>query len=336
MSLCGKPCAVVHEADAPLPTTLTPKVLREELQRFGNDTLKRQVSEVLLKDLQCFCTETLREELKNVGDRILQGFIQNHKQPSPDSTCCDLDQFSLRDLAAEDAHKDPPLMEVPAGLVLANGWDHGNGNMLSNGQEKHAEAEQAEVPWSFEIRRRYSTKQPNQIDQKESDQKGADVDLQEFDPAASWSSGIQSSEEGLYVARHPKRYIANHDNHEDNDPSRNSESSSRMSVQCACWLPIAAHKAVRWFVKSPYLDYASTVLIILNSIILGAQTDVAARDPFAGDVLFFIVTEKIFCVCFLTELLLRIYVYGFTFFYRGGMLWNWFDCFVVTTVGSGT
>jgi len=87
--------------------------------------------------------------------------------------------------------------------------------------------------------------------------------------------------------------------------------------------------SVRRIVESAYFDYLSAVLIMLNAISLGLQTDYMARELTAEEPLVLAVIEKIFCFCFTAELVLRLIVHRLQFFWMPGWRWNLFDCLIV-------
>ena len=71
------------------------------------------------------------------------------------------------------------------------------------------------------------------------------------------------------------------------------------------------------------------VMILMNSIFIGIQTDMAAADWSAVVPPFFVVSEVFFAGVFLAELMLRLWVYGRTFFTGPDMAWNIFDLVLI-------
>jgi len=82
-------------------------------------------------------------------------------------------------------------------------------------------------------------------------------------------------------------------------------------------------------VTSPLFDYFICVMIILNAVNLGIQTNWVAHHK--GEALPFSLTivETSFALVFLTELILRLVVFRCKFFWMQGWQWNWFDTVVV-------
>jgi len=70
-------------------------------------------------------------------------------------------------------------------------------------------------------------------------------------------------------------------------------------------------------------------LILLNAASLGIAADYTAQHLNAATPSFFVAVEKVFCVLFTMELLLRVTVFGCAFFTMQGRMWNLFDTVVV-------
>eukprot|EP00403_Amphidinium_massartii_P026050 CAMPEP_0178402588 /NCGR_PEP_ID=MMETSP0689_2-20121128/16920_1 /TAXON_ID=160604 /ORGANISM="Amphidinium massartii, Strain CS-259" /LENGTH=879 /DNA_ID=CAMNT_0020023495 /DNA_START=41 /DNA_END=2676 /DNA_ORIENTATION=+ len=85
---------------------------------------------------------------------------------------------------------------------------------------------------------------------------------------------------------------------------------------------------VEKFIRSAYFDYITLMMICLNAVTIGWQTDYLAREQtdvvpdWARGI------EVLFCVLFVIELLLKIYCYRMNFF-RQDIRWNMFDTLVV-------
>lgn len=86
---------------------------------------------------------------------------------------------------------------------------------------------------------------------------------------------------------------------------------------------------LKFLVTSMEFDYMCGLFIVANALTIGVQADYAARNSTDQDPLAFQVLEKVFCLLFLTELCLRVLVYGRRFFSNRAWKWNIFDCFVV-------
>eukprot|EP00747_Dinoflagellata_sp_TGD_P193195 gnl/TRDRNA2_/TRDRNA2_59054_c0_seq1.p1 gnl/TRDRNA2_/TRDRNA2_59054_c0~~gnl/TRDRNA2_/TRDRNA2_59054_c0_seq1.p1 ORF type:complete len:561 (-),score=89.74 gnl/TRDRNA2_/TRDRNA2_59054_c0_seq1:31-1713(-) len=84
------------------------------------------------------------------------------------------------------------------------------------------------------------------------------------------------------------------------------------------------------FVKRTEFDNFTVVFILLNTLLIGAQTDYHARHLATGDPWFFIAADRLFCAVFVSELVLRIAADGCKEFLFGeNRGWHMFDCIVV-------
>lgn len=86
---------------------------------------------------------------------------------------------------------------------------------------------------------------------------------------------------------------------------------------------------LEWLVYHPFFDIAIALLIILNGISIGIQTDCMAREVTDLVPPVLRATEVFFCAIFSLELILRISVEGRLFFIGLEWSWNLFDCCVV-------
>ncbi|GLY50817.1 ion transporter [Lentzea sp. NBRC 102530] len=80
---------------------------------------------------------------------------------------------------------------------------------------------------------------------------------------------------------------------------------------------------LRVLVTEPWFTKTITALIVLNALVLGAETSPALVASF-GDVLHLV--DRVALVVFVVELVLRFWAYGLGFFRDP---WNWFDTVVV-------
>lgn len=87
---------------------------------------------------------------------------------------------------------------------------------------------------------------------------------------------------------------------------------------------------VRTTVLSYRFDYMIAVLIILNAISIGVQTDYMARNWTDDTPMCYRVVNLIFCGVFTVEILLKLCVHGTNFFHSTAWRWNIFDTVVVT------
>jgi len=76
-------------------------------------------------------------------------------------------------------------------------------------------------------------------------------------------------------------------------------------------------------------DYGSAALVLLNSLTIGLQTDLMARNLSIEPPLFCRVLETCFCVIFSLEVALRTIAQGTKFFTGSGWKWNLFDLLLV-------
>ncbi len=82
-------------------------------------------------------------------------------------------------------------------------------------------------------------------------------------------------------------------------------------------------KAVSDFIESPRVVIAITVLIVINAVILGLETDRSVKAS-AGDVLE--ILDKVILIVFTLEIVLKLFAYRLDFFRSG---WNVFDFLIV-------
>eukprot|EP00927_Polykrikos_kofoidii_P011849 TRINITY_DN15068_c0_g1_i2.p1 TRINITY_DN15068_c0_g1~~TRINITY_DN15068_c0_g1_i2.p1 ORF type:complete len:576 (-),score=113.97 TRINITY_DN15068_c0_g1_i2:76-1803(-) len=128
--------------------------------------------------------------------------------------------------------------------------------------------------------------------------------------------------------------------HQETDISKERRMLSRIGIEAArrtrqdqnekhLW-----HMSARELLDSSKFDNLVGTLILINAIVLGVQSDYAARkltDEFPP---IFSIFERIFCVAFTSELFLRLYVMKLEFFYRtpcSVLAWNYFDLLVVSS-----
>eukprot|EP00747_Dinoflagellata_sp_TGD_P160453 gnl/TRDRNA2_/TRDRNA2_177983_c0_seq1.p1 gnl/TRDRNA2_/TRDRNA2_177983_c0~~gnl/TRDRNA2_/TRDRNA2_177983_c0_seq1.p1 ORF type:complete len:774 (-),score=148.33 gnl/TRDRNA2_/TRDRNA2_177983_c0_seq1:291-2612(-) len=82
-------------------------------------------------------------------------------------------------------------------------------------------------------------------------------------------------------------------------------------------------------VEHHYFDSSMGLVVLANAATLGAQTDYTARNVVEDSPLVFRIIEVIFCGIFVTELCIRLVVYGGSLFIKEDWKWNVFDCLVV-------
>jgi len=95
------------------------------------------------------------------------------------------------------------------------------------------------------------------------------------------------------------------------------------------WSPLQAK--LLHIVESHRFEYASALLVVLNSLVLGVEADLHAQCARSGETMpeFVHVSETSFCVLFTLELIFRILAHGASFFSGTDRIWNAFDALVV-------
>jgi len=89
------------------------------------------------------------------------------------------------------------------------------------------------------------------------------------------------------------------------------------------------HELVLGWVESSWFRLVIAILITLNSILIGVETEYRAATNNLRDTRFFKVSETFFCMGFTIEICLRIFAYRGQFFQSDGWCWNVFDTVVV-------
>lgn len=82
-------------------------------------------------------------------------------------------------------------------------------------------------------------------------------------------------------------------------------------------------------VESGPFDYIFAIVIFLNAISMGIQTEWVARNSADLVPIEMQLFDTAFAILFITELTLRLMAYRMSFFWRNGWQWNWFDCVLV-------
>jgi hypothetical protein len=85
----------------------------------------------------------------------------------------------------------------------------------------------------------------------------------------------------------------------------------------------------RRFVQSAFFDYVFGTVLIINGIVIGAETNYMADSNSDESTPVYNVINFIFCASFSFELGCRLTAYGFKFYTMTGWQWNWFDSFIV-------
>eukprot|EP00928_Gymnodinium_smaydae_P019055 TRINITY_DN17275_c0_g1_i1.p1 TRINITY_DN17275_c0_g1~~TRINITY_DN17275_c0_g1_i1.p1 ORF type:complete len:849 (-),score=131.50 TRINITY_DN17275_c0_g1_i1:61-2607(-) len=83
------------------------------------------------------------------------------------------------------------------------------------------------------------------------------------------------------------------------------------------------------FVCSAHFDVGSGLLVLLNAITIGLQTNVMAQGVMVETPFEYRVIEMFFCFIFTCEILCRVAVYRMLFLIGPGFLWNLFDMVLV-------
>jgi len=111
--------------------------------------------------------------------------------------------------------------------------------------------------------------------------------------------------------------------YDSNPTSAPSVNNMRRGIGSSCG------RAIRHFVRSIAFDWVVLTIVILNSILIGVQTDYVARHEVSIVPLEFRVLESLFAVLFTIELSMNLYTHGRGFFTKRDWAWNIFDCLLV-------
>lgn len=85
----------------------------------------------------------------------------------------------------------------------------------------------------------------------------------------------------------------------------------------------------RALVKNVKFEYGVCMMVLLNAVVLGLQTDLVANGRVATTPVPLLALEAIMCGIFTVELLLRIFAYRSRIFTMSGWQWNIFDSIIV-------
>lgn len=89
--------------------------------------------------------------------------------------------------------------------------------------------------------------------------------------------------------------------------------------------------ALLGFARSPYFEYVTSFLVIVNAITIGVQTDIEARNYQSSDApQHYLIIEYMFVCIFTLELALRLYVYRCDFWLMKGNHYNIMDFVLVS------
>jgi len=86
---------------------------------------------------------------------------------------------------------------------------------------------------------------------------------------------------------------------------------------------------LKMIVDNSMFDYGFGMVILLNALSIGIQTDYIARTLQEDVPLGLQLCDTCFCLLFTIELILRFVAHGLSFFWIPGWPWNWFDCILV-------
>jgi len=111
-------------------------------------------------------------------------------------------------------------------------------------------------------------------------------------------------------------------------PLEEYSSDAQDKSGCPGWR--SASCTVANFVRGTFFNYATCTVVIINSLLIGAQTDYLIRhlDEEAPPAIFDTL-DVLFCGIFTVELCLRFIAFGWSFFFMQGWQWNVFDLVVV-------
>lgn len=87
---------------------------------------------------------------------------------------------------------------------------------------------------------------------------------------------------------------------------------------------------MRVFAQTHTFEHFTALLVVLNAVLLGAETDYRASEGFSRSISEILeISELVFCILFTAEVSLRIFAFGTQFFLGRNWAWNLFDCVVV-------
>jgi len=117
-------------------------------------------------------------------------------------------------------------------------------------------------------------------------------------------------------------------------PSRASHFLASSRKSCVgpahkSWTEADSGEKIRRFVKSDVFDYVMSIILVLNSVVIGARVDYEASNLGERSLVLYVWFDRLFCVAFVTELLLRIYTFNLQFYLVEGWQWAYFDTVIV-------
>lgn len=97
--------------------------------------------------------------------------------------------------------------------------------------------------------------------------------------------------------------------------------------------PRCEFKAAKWVVRHDFFELGIGFLVLLNALMLGLQVDYKAHSGGEASEAF-IMVDALFCTLFMSEMVLRIWVFGWSFFIGSNVELNWFDFTMVVLQAS--
>jgi len=140
-----------------------------------------------------------------------------------------------------------------------------------------------------------------------------------YDPQRTWNLDLQREDE-------QRKFQAGltEKNVEVTQDGRDSELLEGLQFTSTSW-----QEALLRFVSSSAFELMFGMLIVANSIYIGAQVSYAAHHPTDNEPLVFFIFTQVFAVCFLLELVFRVAAEGPHFFVSTCWQWNYLDIFLV-------
>lgn len=83
-------------------------------------------------------------------------------------------------------------------------------------------------------------------------------------------------------------------------------------------------------VSSDLFDYFMGLILILNGILMGCRVDWESSNLGQADPEFFLWADRLFCMAFVAELLLRLWVFRHKFYFMKDWQWAYFDTAIVS------
>lgn len=143
--------------------------------------------------------------------------------------------------------------------------------------------------------------------------------------------GISSATASIFEASlaHSAPHLAEIDSEDDDDDYCDSRPRPRLLRAATRRVQEAFRARVARIVSSNRFDFFVAVLVVLNAVAIGVQTNWVAVNQTNNIPSWMRAMELFFCACFVGELSVRFAALGLDMFRNPGWEWNAFDCLVV-------